>query len=234
LSHTSAALHHGWAVKQVPDKPHITVSRGRALAPAAARRAHVHVAELRRETVSDHVTEPWTTLAACLRTEPFDSALAIADSALRAGFGAANLLQVAETARGPGSRGMRRVAAEASPQAANPFESVLRAISLEVTGLTLRPQVEVWDDGFLARPDLVDERLRIVVEADSFAWHGGREQLASDARRYNRLVIAGWIVLRFAWEDVMFHPTEVRDVMLGAVRLAEALSDRGRQRPRAA
>jgi very-short-patch-repair endonuclease len=129
---------------------------------------------------------------------------------------------------------MRRVAKEASGLAANPFESVLRAVSLDVPGLALRPQVEIWDEGFVARPDLVDEELRVVVEADSFAWHGGRDQLASDARRYNRLVVSGWIVLRFVWEDVMFHQAEVREVMGAAVRLAEVLRDRRRQRSRVA
>ena len=59
---------------------------------------------------------------------------------------------------------------------------------------------------FLGRPDLVDEHLRIVVEADSFEWHGERAALRADARRYNAFVVNGWLVLRFCWEDVMFHP----------------------------
>jgi very-short-patch-repair endonuclease len=234
VSHTSAALHHGWAVLRLPDKPHVTVSRGRKLDPRAASRAPVHIAELGRGCVRDHVTDPWTTLAACLRSEPFDAALAVADSALRAGFGTSNLVRMAEAARGPGARGFKRVAAEASPLAANPFESGLRAIAREVPGLDVRPQVDLWDGRFLARPDLVDERLRIVIEADSFAWHGGRDQLAADARRFNSLVGRGWVVLRFSWEDVMFHPDAVREVLREAVALAEALSKRGACRPPAA
>jgi hypothetical protein len=144
VSHTSAALHHGWAVLRLPDKPHVTVSRGRKLDARFASRAHVHVAELGRGCVHGHVTDPWTTLAACLRSEPFDAALAIADSALRAGFGASNLLRLAEAARGPGARGSRRVAAEASALAANPFESGLRATARDVPGLDVRPR---WTSG---------------------------------------------------------------------------------------
>jgi hypothetical protein len=41
-----------------------------------------------------------------------------------------------------------------------------------------------------------------------------------DARRYDLLVVDGWIVLRFAWEDVMFDQDFVRSVLLAAVDLA--------------
>ena len=234
LSHTSAALRLGWAVKSVPDKPHVTISRGRHLAATHARLARLHVAELGREDVLDGCTVPEVTLAACLRTEPFDAALAIADSALRAGFGASNLARISDLARGPGSAQVRRVARHASGRAANPFESVLRAICLDVPGLDVEPQVSIHEGGFVARPDLVDRRLGIVLEADSFEWHGGRQQLASDARRYNRLVVAGYLVLRFCWEDVMLHPADVREVLIAAVALAEAMSQRRPARPSAA
>jgi very-short-patch-repair endonuclease len=224
LSLTSAALHHGWAVKTVPDRPHVTVSRGRKVAD---RVAHVHWAELGPGQVDGWATSTEVTLENCLRRLPFDEALAVADSALREGAGAMLLQRVAEAARGPGSPQIRRVVAEATPLAANPFESVLRAISLDVPGLAMRPQVTIADGDFTVRPDLVDERLRIVGEADSFGWHGSRAALASDTRRYNMLVVAGWIVLRFCYEDVMFHPDDVRRVLVAAVALAELLRQVG-------
>ena len=58
-----------------------------------------------------------------------------------------------------------------------------------------------------------------ILEADSFEWHGDRRALRRDARRYNLLVVDGWIVLRFAWEDVMFDPDYVRDVLVAVVEL---------------
>jgi very-short-patch-repair endonuclease len=198
------------------------------------RQAQVDVAELGRRDVLDGVTVPEVTLAACLRTCSFDEALAIADSALRDGFGARNLAHIADLARGPGSAQMRRVARHADGRAANPFESGLRAICLSVPGLDVEPQVTIRDGDVTARPDLVDRRLLMAFEADSFEWHGGREALASDARRYNRLVIAGWMVLRFSWEDVMFHADEVREVLVAAVALAEAMSQRRPRPPSAA
>lgn len=212
LSLTSAALHHGWGVKVVPDRPHVTVGRGRKVG-ARGRLAHVHYAELPKRDLTGVATSIEATLRDCLRSLPFDEALCVADSALRE-TGCAQLLgRVADTVRGPGSPQVRRVAAVASGLAANPFESVLRAICLDVPGLSVRPQVTIVDGDFRARADLVDPRLRIVCEADSFAWHGSRSALASDARRYNRMVVGGWIVLRFTWEDVMLHPEEVRRVL---------------------
>ena len=32
---------------------------------------------------------------------------------------------------------------------------------------------------------------------------GGRRDFRLDCRRYNELVCAGWLVLRFTWEDVL-------------------------------
>jgi very-short-patch-repair endonuclease len=61
------------------------------------------------------------------------------------------------------------------------------------------------------------------MEADSFEWHGKRSALAEDTRRYNMLVVAGWTVLRFCYEDVMFDAELVHRTLLEAVALAEVL-----------
>jgi very-short-patch-repair endonuclease len=47
--------------------------------------------------------------------------------------------------------------------------------------------------------DLGDPARKIVAEADSFEYHGSREALARDCRRYDELVARGWRVLRYAW-----------------------------------
>ena len=219
LSNLSAALHHQWAVKQPPVLPQITVPRGRKLNPDQKRGAIILRADLDPDDIIDGVTSRDRTLVDCLRREPFDSALAVVDSAIRSGFPPGRLHALARDARGPNSVHMRSVAAHASGAAANPFESVLRAIGLDVPGLNLRPQVPIFATEFIGRPDLVDNDLRIIAEADSFAWHGDRAALRSDARRYDTFVVNGWLVLRFAWEDVMFHPDWVRWVLTEAVEL---------------
>ena len=226
LALTSAALHHGWAVKNVPDRPQVMVSRGRRI-DRRGREVDVHRAELAPEDVEDGITIPEVTLAHCLRRLPFDEALAIADSALRAGVPGSVLTRIADAAKGPGSPQMRRVAHCASPHAANPFESVLRSIALDVPGLSVEPQVTIREPDIIARPDLVDRASRIVMEADSYEWHGGRAQLSADARRYDLLVVNGWLVLRFSYEHVMTQPDFVRRVLLAAVALAERMREVG-------
>ena len=83
----------------------------------------------------------------------------------------------------------------------------------------MAPQVWVNDTD---RSDLVDVSLRIIVEAESFRWHGGSDELQRDARRYNRMIVDGWIVLRFSYDDVMKDPDHVRQVLISAVALAQA------------
>jgi len=215
VSHSSAALRHGWAVLTVPDRPDVTVPKDRKLPSGVS--AQLHWADLTTDDVRDGCTTADRTLRDCLRSLEFVAALAVADSALRSGFTPQALAALARDARGPGSAQIRQVASAASPLADNPFESALRGISMSVPGLRLRPQVSIREPEFLGRPDLVDERLGIVVEADSFAWHGGRKALRRDARRYNRFVVHGWLVLRFSWEDVMFEREQVATTLAAAV-----------------
>ncbi len=184
--------------------------------------------DLGTDDVEGLATTARKTLAMCGRLLPFGEALAVADSALRDGFPSSELLDLATTARGPGSARLRRVARLADGRAANPFESVLRAIALDVPGLDVEPQLRIRGSlGLDVRPDLVDVRLRIVLEADSFEWHGDRAALRRDARRYDLLVANGWVVLRFAYEDVMHDQDWVRRVLVSTVERTQRLVDAG-------
>ncbi|RYC10808.1 DUF559 domain-containing protein [Nocardioides zhouii] len=213
----SAALAHGWKVKVVPPLPQIALPKDRRLDDDTRALMDVRWIDLGNGDVEGLATNAATTLEMCGRRLPFDEALAIADSALRDGFPASRLRSLAAEARGPGSARLRRVAQHADHRAANPFESVLRAIALDVPGLSVEPQVRLR--GALAldvRPDLADRTLRIVLEADSFEWHGDRAALRRDARRYDLLGANGWLLLRFAWEDVMHDAEWVRSVLVEA------------------
>ena len=217
LSHRSAALAWGWAVRTVPDKPDVMVPRNRKVAPARAGEVTLHRGDLDPEEVAERRTGPERTLLDCLRSLPLDEALAVSDSALRSGFPADRLADLAVHVRGAGAARVRRVAALADPRAANPFESSLRALCLDVPGLDVTPQVPVRAPHWLGTPDLVDTRLAIALEADSFEWHGGRAALHRDAERYNAFVAAGWAVLRFSWEAVMLEPGQVRATLEAVV-----------------
>lgn len=219
VSHRSAALHWGWEVKTVPDLPDITIRRKRHLKAGQCEEVDLHWADLDAGEVDGHFTSRERTLVDCLRSLPVDEALAIADSALRSrSFTKARVVELVAEVRGPGAPQARRVARE----------SVLRAIALDVPGLDLRPQQVISDRSGAGRADLVDRARRWVVEAESHTWHSRRGALRRDCRRYTKLVLLGWRVLRFVWEDVMFHPDYVRECLVEAACLADEQAGSGR------
>lgn len=210
LSHLSAAVQHGWKVKTPPDLAWVTVPDNRHL-----RRHHrdglvPHWLDLQDGEVVGGVTVPLRTVLDCARVLPFDAGLAVADSALRArDVTSADLKAAARLARGPGSRAVRRVAQYADGRAANPFESVLRALAIE-EGFDLTPQLQITDSGLYAVVDLGSEELRLAVEAEGFEHHGTRRGLRRDCRRHTELSVFGWSSLRFSFEDVMHEPAWTR------------------------
>jgi very-short-patch-repair endonuclease len=223
VSHQSAA--RLWGIAQLDDdrRTHVTVApnRGRVARSAAV----VHWAPLAPVEVEDGMTTPLRTVLDICRTSSFRAGLACADSALREGLiRPADLVAEAARLTNRGSRAARRAAAHADARAASVLESGLRAIVIDLglTGFELQLQID--DDGFRARVDLGDAGRRIVLEADSFEHHGHRSALARDCQRYSELTSRGWLVLRFAWEHVIFDPAWV------AGRVGEAVALRGLDR----
>ena len=201
--------------------PELTVAKNRHVTLEQRRGVVIHRAPLESSDIDGLATSARRTIADCLRSLPEDEALAIADSVLRSTAESSSSLRVlAATLRGPGSGQARRVSAAATGLSTNPFETELRRLAT-IAGLNVRPQVPLYAEHFLGKPDLVDIDRRLILEADSFEWHGSRRALVRDARRYNNFVIAGWLVLRFSWEDVMHHPDDV-------LRVLEAVASRGR------
>jgi very-short-patch-repair endonuclease len=214
-SHLSAAMLHGWEVASPATCPWITVPRN-----VGVSRDHgcfVFWADLAEE--DGRVTSPVRTVIDCARRLDFGPALAVADSALRhRDVTPAELVEAATAVRGKGSARARRVAAHASGLAANPFESMLRALAIDA-GLSVRPQVGIsLGEDEVVHPDVVDNGRRVVLEADSWEFHTGKEAHGRDCRRYTLLVVHGWTVLRFTWRQVMHEAEYVRwclDSLLG-------------------
>jgi very-short-patch-repair endonuclease len=224
VSHLSAAVAHGWAVKWPPAEPWLTVRRNRNLPAARRRGLHVTYRDLSPRERSRGVTGFVRTVVDCALKLPFDEALCVADSALRAGdVSREQLTAVAQSLRGPGAPHARRVLAAADGRAANPFESCLRAIALDVPGLTVAPQHLVADSGCYATVDLADRVRRLALEAEGFENHGTRAALERDCRRYTELATCGWRLLRYTWHDVMHRPTWVRWTMSALVAELDAL-----------
>jgi hypothetical protein len=219
LSHLSAALHHGWKVKTVPELTWVTLPRSRGALRCSTDGVHVHRSDLPASQSRDRVTTPLRTVIDCARVLPFDEALAVADSALRSRkVSPAELRAAAADARGPGSAAVRRVALHASAKADNPLESVLRALTIEV-GLAMTPQLQVAESGMFAVVDLGNEELRLIVEAEGYETHGTRKGLRRDCCRHTEFAIFGWTSLRYAYEDTMFEQEWVRWSLLAWLAL---------------
>ncbi|MDN5894336.1 MAG: DUF559 domain-containing protein [Nocardioides sp.] len=213
ISHASAAAHWGWKTKIDDWRPHVTVPRGRKVAPAKRCGVHLHWKTLAAAEVAGRVTTRVRTVIDCAGDLPFDEALAIADSALRSGeVSRAELVTAAPAMKGRNAATVRRVVEHADGRSMNPFESVLRALAISA-GLLVTPQFPIRIPGAMTHPDLVDEGRRLVLEADSWGFHASREAHDADCLRYTLLVTAGWTVLRFTWPQVMHHPEWVSGVL---------------------
>jgi hypothetical protein len=224
-SHLSAALHHGWPVKTAPPGPMVTVRGNARVAPEQRASVTLFWRPLNHAEVADGVTDPVRTVIDCARDLPFDEALAVGDSALRSGKVDPDTLRQA-AARSPRTGRARavRVAEAADGRAANPFESVLGGVALDVPGLSVEPRVTLGaedTDGMLVigRVDLVDVAAGIVIEAESWEFHGSKEAFARDLRRYTAMVRAGWRVVRFGWDDVMNDQDRVQAVLRDVLAL---------------
>jgi very-short-patch-repair endonuclease len=150
-------------------------------------------------------TSPLRTVLDCSRYLPLGEALAVADSAVRSGKVQPEILkEAAQALRGAGRRKALRVADLVDGRSESALESMLRTRLIEAGITGFIPQYTISGDrGFTARVDLANPELRIVLEADSFAFHGTRAALRKDCRRHVNLAMCGWLLLRYSWEDVM-------------------------------
>jgi very-short-patch-repair endonuclease len=150
----------------------------------------------------------------CATTLPFVQALAVADSALCFGLVIADdLLPAALATYGAGRAARLHVVGHADRRAANAFESALRGVLIDAGLTDFTPQVEIQLPGRRVRVDLADRARKLVIEADSYEYHGTRDGWERDCRRYDDLVAAGWVVLRFTWRQVVDQPAWVAEIV---------------------
>ena len=232
----SAAQRHGWGQKLVPKLPDVTFPRSRHLPPSARRIVVPHWSDIKAEDIDNGVTGVRRTLVDCMRMLPLDESVPIVNSALRAGD--VTLRELREIARSMKGRGRARamaVAAMATARPANPYESTLYAIASTVPGLNPRPQFAIRVSATQElHPDLADPDLGIIIEAESFAWHGQTAALTRDCVRYNFFATHGWLVVRFSWHQVMFEAAYVHRVLTDLVALVRRHANVARGSPKAA
>jgi very-short-patch-repair endonuclease len=208
LSHVSAAAASGLPLLVTPEKPHLILPPHRRPRPGPP--AVLHWANVSSRERQDRITSLSRTVVDCARILPFAEALAVADAALATRhLLPEELLAEVSAMRGAGCPNARRVAAAATPLAGSFLESILRALLISAGIEGFEPQVVVSHDGFRARVDLGHRVARLALEAEGFEYHGSRRDFAADCYRYDELNTAGWLVLRFTYEQLIGDPAWV-------------------------
>ena len=203
FSGLSAAWLHGLDVD--PANPiEITIpGRGRSLTSGV----RTHREDLRPgETVRRQglpTTSPLKTVTDVARRATLTEAVAVTDMALHARLVRLADLQAFVTAH-RGAKGVARLRSAlklAEPLTESPMETRLRLLLIGA-GLPrpeVQPTLRDQRGHFLARPDLLYPAAKLILEYDG-ATH--RTSLAEDNRRQNRLVDAGYRLLRFTAGDL--------------------------------
>ncbi|WP_309244257.1 hypothetical protein [Micromonospora parastrephiae] len=224
----TAAELHGIAGVRATELIHLSVP-GQVARPA--RLAHPEVVVHQLVVPPEHLvrvggisaTGPLRTLAdLSLRVDRY-SAVSVLDSALnRRLVTADDLLFVPRLIRGRrGAVAARGYLAEADGRAQSPLETRarLRCVDGGVPPDVLQLEVRDLDGYLLGIGDLGWRIHRVIAEADGRGPHGVPEAAFADRRRQNRLVNAGWTVLRFTWSDTLrpdYIPWTVRQAIAAA------------------
>ena len=110
----------------------------------------------------------------------------------------------------PGAVRLRHLLALTVTGAVSGAEVLLHRLLRRAGVAGWRPNAEVYDGhGLIGVVDLLFEKERVVVEVDGERAHSGRRAFVGDRRRQNRLVNAGYRVLRFTWWDLTERPAAV-------------------------
>ena len=211
FSHQTAGWLHGLDLEP-GDPPEATAPFGCGVSNRAGVR-------LRRSTLAPSdvsrcrglpATSPVRTAFDLARHLPLVDAVVAVDTAMRQMLvDLASLDEyIAEHRRAQGNAQACRVVELAEPRSESPMESRLRVL-LVLAGLPRpRAQVDVCDalGRLLGRLDLYYPTQRLGLEYDGEAH---RERLVADNRRQNRLLAAGYRLLRFTAADVYRRPGAV-------------------------
>ena len=207
----TAACLRGWGLLREPVRT-TWVARTRSARPV--RLAGVHAT--RRRSAERELWRPcpgaeplWTTTAVqtvldCCRTLPLDQAVVVVDSALRSRQVDLPALEAAAR-RLPGRRGaarVRRALLLCDPESGSVLESVLRVafVLADVSGFATQVLLTDAAGRRIRRVDFCFAAARLVVETDGRRWHPDPHR---DRSVDNRLVAAGWRVLRLVWSEVV-------------------------------
>lgn len=166
---------------------------------------------------------PREALLDCLSVLPEAAAIDLFDGALQKRYvRPAAFAALMETRRGRGRRGFGqlsrlRIRAESGSRS-EAEQRMARLLKRSGTGPWTSNFPVYDDDGRVAAEiDFAHEGLRIAIEVDGRAFHSDRQSFERDRARQNLLVLHGWLILRFTWEQITERPDEVIAAVHAAV-----------------
>ena len=201
LSHQSAARLWGMRVPWQDKSIHVTLVAGRARPPGIVvhRTRHLTPADV---TVHRgiRVTTVARTVVDCAGTLTYPELRALADHGVRLDVQA--IQRAHERApRHPGARNVARLIGS-DPRTRSDLERAMRRIARAIGAE--RPKVNYKVLGI--ERDFVWPAQRLVVEADGGAFHLPKPARERDYEDDARLVVAGWRVVRFSYDQVLYEP----------------------------
>lgn len=165
------------------------------------------------------VTSPARTWVDCAEHVPIEHLVAMGDVLLRKELAtSAELDTVIRWARGRrGVRAARQALPLLDPRSDSPGESQVRCVLLLRRIPKPECNVDIVENGeWLARPDLVWRRERVIAEYDGIV-HLPERQRQRDALRRNLLQAAGWTMIIFTAADLK-TPDRMADLVRSALK----------------
>jgi hypothetical protein len=158
------------------------------------------------------VTSRPRTIVDCLRLLPEPDALGLLDRALQRDW--IRLDELTERVRQlAGQRGVPRLVRLVRAVAGGTRSAGERLLGDLLAGAGIVGwafNVAIGDvRGPIGIGDVVFRDSRVVIEVDGWAFHVTPDRFQRDRERQNRLVAAGWTVLRFTWRDLTERPDDV-------------------------
>ncbi|MBV1851930.1 type IV toxin-antitoxin system AbiEi family antitoxin domain-containing protein [Catellatospora tritici] len=202
------------------------------LTVAADRRVRLDGVEVRRAALRDDevtmvdgllLTRPAGTVVDCVRLLPPDAADVLLDRAIQQRLITFDEF-VSRVGGEVGRPGVRALVGAVRRHALGARSTAERLLVGELRRRRVRgwrANLSVFDaDGLIGEVDLGFEEVKLAVEVDGRAWHSSGDRFQHDRTRQNRLVRAGWTVLRFTWHDLrdMDRVTEMITDMVHRLR----------------
>ncbi|HEY2321139.1 MAG TPA: DUF559 domain-containing protein [Solirubrobacteraceae bacterium] len=217
LSHESAAA--VWGLAATPPLVAMTMIGRHARGQPGLRIHEVRALDIRDVAIHQGfpVTSPARTLIDCAGRGDVDDLLNEARAQKLVTDGALH----AAMARCPGRRGTGplRALLEAERETGYDRSQAERLLRRLIKAADLEPALHnVRIEG--KQVDAVWPRYKVVLEVDGYQWHGHRQAFERDRGRDQKLIGAGYIVIRVTWRQLTERP------MVVAVSIAKAMARR--------